>query len=492
MGRMYKRALLFFVILMLMPVSVLAAARSLHLGLSGSDVVTVQEELISQGYLPLGNQSGHFNVATQTAVENFQCAEDITCSGGSGYGIAGPHTQAALANDGTSISQVFLTGDSLTGRATGPFELSGWIPDWSAASGTEDVFPHLKEMTAVMPFGYTVSSDGTLVDSADIEQAPWPAFIAQAKAEKTWIIPTVEWGNGADEQAVLSSTTERIALEEQIADTVKENDFDGIDIDFEAKEAETRDYFSTFLQGLYERMGNKWVYCTAESRMPLTDRYDVEATVPQDATDYANDYVAMNKYCDRVQIMAYDQGSVDLSLNEVQTGPYQPVADPKWDTDLVNLAAQSISRNKIILGIPTYGYEFQVTPVVSSTTGYAYEYQMLWPFDPPYATALASVLDISPIRNSAGELSFSYHSSGNYQPTGDQLDLDPGSSFDIPAISYTDGTSTPTGAPVFNFVDWSDANAIGQKVALAKQLGIRGVAIFKFDGAEDPNIWNVL
>ncbi len=39
---------------------------------------------------------------------------------------------------------------------------------------------------------------------------------------------------------------------------------------------------------------------------------------------------------------------------------------------------------------------------------------------------------------------------------------------------------------------WPDAASIAQKVALAKQLGVRGIAIFKLDGGEDPNMWSVL
>jgi len=44
----------------------------------------------------------------------------------------------------------------------------------------------------------------------------------------------------------------------------------------------------------------------------------------------------------------------------------------------------------------------------------------------------------------------------------------------------------------YRMVTWQDAQAIGEKVALAKKLGIRGVAVFKIDGGEDPRMWEVL
>ena len=39
---------------------------------------------------------------------------------------------------------------------------------------------------------------------------------------------------------------------------------------------------------------------------------------------------------------------------------------------------------------------------------------------------------------------------------------------------------------------WSDAAAIEEKVALAERLGLAGIAIFKVDGGEDPELWEML
>ncbi|OGC83431.1 hypothetical protein A3D68_02500 [Candidatus Adlerbacteria bacterium RIFCSPHIGHO2_02_FULL_52_17] len=367
---------------------------------------------------------------------------------------------------------VFLLFLAPLGAQAATFETGGWIPYWRSATGTQDVLPRLTTLTTVHPFGYTVKNDGTLYDALGIDAEPWTTFINAAKQNKTRVIPSVMWSDGAAIHRILSNTTTRIALEDEIANLVKEKGFDGIDIDFEGKWAETSGYFSTFLKGLYMRMGNKWVYCTIEPRTPISSRY--EGTPPTGTGTYANDYMQINKYCDRVQIMAYDQGSVDVKLNAANQGPYVPVADPKWVEKVVNLVAKDIPKRKLILGIPTYGYEYQVTPL--SIEGY--RYKMQWALNPEYAFALAGQLGLIPQRNSAGELSFTYIATTSPLYTSTAVVAGP-------ALAAQN-----TG--VFNIVWWSDALSVIDKVTLAKKLGLRGVAVFKFDGGEDQRIWNVL
>ena len=472
---------------MLAPGFAFAAARSLSLGDSGTDVTALQNTLIAQGYLAAGKNSGYFGPLTQAALEKFQCAHDVICSGdsGAGYGVYGPKTQAAL-QVALAPKQPAAINASLTPAATGSFEVSGWIPYWRIASGTLDVAPHLTQLKSVMPFGYTVRSDGALADTSNITQEPWVSFIAAAKAAHVRVIPTVMWGSGAQEQAILSDTAARIALEDAIANLVKQQGFDGIDIDFEAKQSQTINYFSTFLKGLYQRMGSKWVYCTVEARMPLEDRYSQGATIPPDATEYANDYIAMNKYCDRVELMAYDQGTVDVRLNTARSAPYAPVADPGWVEDIVDLAAQTISRNKIIVGIPTYGYEYSVTPV----PGDGNKYSVLWPFNPNYATQIAAQLGITPHRTSADELGFIYNDGALAAPTnGESTQTQQATA--TTTVAQNLGSQVDTTQP-YNYVTWSDAQAMKDKIDLAHKLGVRGIAFFSLGGGEDQGLWGIL
>jgi spore germination protein YaaH len=471
--------LLFFV-----PTYVQAVERTLSVGLSGDDVVAMQTHLIARGYLPTGSNTGYFGNATLIALKKFQCDQKIVCANSAlpGYGVYGPQTRAKL------LSGVTLSTIPASPAWKGPLEFSGWIPYWRSATGTRDVLPHLSTLKSIMPFGYTVKSNGTLSDTAKLSEEPWTSFIAEAKKNKVRVIPTIMWGNGDSIHKILSNSKTRIALEDEIANIVKKNGFDGIDIDFEAKKHETIDYFSTFLKGLYQRMGNKWVYCTVEARMPLSSRYSPGAKIPADATDYANDYVQMNKYCDRVEIMAYDQGTIDLRLNKARSAPYAPVADPGWVENLVAVAAQNIDKKKLIIGVPTYGYEYAVTPL----SGKGYKYNVLWAFNPNYAIDIAQKLGITPNRTSANEIGFSYDPKRleAVAPRDSEATLTQQVTASSSIVQNAEST-TDTSQP-FNFLSWSDARAIADKVALAKKLGVRGVAVFKFDGGEDQKMWEVL
>lgn len=496
----------FVFIIAIAAVPAYAAARTMQSGMSGADVKALQTQLVAKGYLS-ASATGYFGPATLAAVKKFQCDNKIVCSGSS-YGVAGPKTQAALSGAGaastdTSVGasnaqapagvvagvdpnqQGVLTGKSIGPKWTGPLEFSGWLPDWRAQAAVDDVTPHLSQLKSVMPFGYKVNAAGQVVGDFIPTIDPWSSFIKNAQAKGVRVVPSVVMGDGPTIHAVLSNATTRVALENEIANIVKANGFDGIDIDFEAKQSQTRSYFSTFLKGLYSRMGTKLVYCTVESRQPLVDRYTPGETIPPDALDYANDYSAMNKYCDRVEIMAYDQGIVDHRLNIARSAPYAPVADPGWTGDLIQLAAQSIDKKKLILGVPTYGYEYQVTP-----NGGSFDYQVLWAFNPSYAQDIATKLGITPKRTSANEIGFTYDPTKlSDKPTGDET---------------TETQSTPqsgnannlgsqvSGTKPFNYVTWSDSMAIKDKIDQAREYGIRGVAVFSLGGAEDPAMWSIL
>lgn len=366
-------------------------------------------------------------------------------------------------------------------------EVSGWIPYWRKATGTQEALLHLSAFTELNPFGYTVKKDGTLNDTAKLGEEPWTALIAEARKKKVRVIPTVMWSDTEAIHRILSNQKTRIALEDEIRKAVRENGWDGIDIDFEGKRAETKNYYSTFLKGLAMRLkaDNKWLMCTIEARTPLSSRYD---TIPKDIR-YANDFAAIARYCNRVRIMTYDQGTIDVKLNRQRQAPYIPVADPYWVEKVMRLTMQTIPKHKLSIGIATYGYEYEVTKL----SEYGYRYDMQWAFNPRYALELAAKLGVTPVRQGSNEAGFMYKPSvlaAAPENGGIQHATQEGSG----ATTSSTAQNRPSSAiaDTVNILVWSDAAAIKDKIDLAKRLGVRGVSIFKIDGGADPGLWPLL
>lgn len=380
------------------------------------------------------------------------------------------------------LLSIFLFPGAVAAQSS--FEVTGWIPYWRTATGTADTLPHLEKLTEINPFVYTLKQDGTLSDNGPLDEEPWKSFIAEAQKKGVRVIPTVMTSDRELLYRILSNQKTRIALEDEIAALVKEKGFDGIDIDFENKSYETRDYFSTFLKGLYQRMGKKWVMCTIETRIPISEQY-YGTPVPAGAGQYANDLKEINKYCDRVRLMTYDQQRIDQRLNEdAGTRLYAPVGDPAWIEKVVAHMSQDIPRSKMLLGVPTYGYEYSVQTYANNE----YVYDILWTFNPGYALPIAAQYGITPERTYWGEMAFSYVPlNGSTTPPA------AGSVPALAAAAAASQIATQNNTNLsFRYMVWPDAGSVQQKVDLAKRLGVRGISVFKFDGGQDPAIWSVL
>lgn len=370
--------------------------------------------------------------------------------------------------------------------AAADLEVGGWIPYWQDTMGTESASDNLDKLDIIYPFAYEMAAGGIPLDKADLSERQWQDLFEEAKDEGTLVIPSILWNDGAQIHQVLSNPTWRALHIELIARMVVDNDnVDGVNIDYESKLAETKDHYSAFLRELKDRIGSKMLTCTVEARMPPENRW---REVPS-AIEYANDYEAIGEYCDIVEIMAYDQQRADLLLNDERKGePYIPVADAKWVETVANLAIEDIPASKIMLGVPTYGRQWTLTVAPD----WYKEYKSIGAINQPDAEELAEENDATIGENSAGEKSFTFFDPNSPFKILDVLpvpdDTRPG--FEAAAKALLFANLTQMEVPV-RIVWYSDADAIADKVDIAKRLGLRGLAIFKIDGEEDRNIWDL-
>ncbi|MBP6869050.1 MAG: hypothetical protein KBC16_03000 [Candidatus Pacebacteria bacterium] len=370
--------------------------------------------------------------------------------------------------------------------ASGDVEVSGWIPYWRASEGSKATVSHITAFSEVSPFGYTVKKDGTLYDAMKLKNSAWKKLFTSARKNHVLILPSVMMSDGAQIHAILSDSTQRAKHIDSIMSEVEKHDFDGIDIDYEGKKASTREYFSTFLKELKAELGDKILVCTIEARTPPESLY---STVPA-TLEYANDYPSINKYCDRVRIMTYDQQTADIKLNAEAAHPYAPVSDTRWVRKVMEFTKKSIDADKLSLGIPTYGHEYEITVYANGLYGY----KKLWAFNPKYATDMAKKKKVTPARSESGEMVVAYLPK-KLPKTPEKVtvkapeDASKAEMAIYEARAYALATGNPTKV---NVMWWSDAGAIKDKADLARELGIRGVGIFKIDGGFDKGLWNAL
>ncbi len=138
---------------------------------------------------------------------------------------------------------------------------------------------------------------------------------------------------------LLNSPECRKNLIDQLNLEVKKGSYDGVNIDFEFIPPEDANLFTQFLRELKHSLGTDKTVSVA-----------VFARTGQEKWPVAYQYEQIGQIVDRVVVMAYD-----YSYSESSPGPVAPLW---WVQEVVDYMVANIPREKILLGLPTYGYDW--------------------------------------------------------------------------------------------------------------------------------------
>jgi spore germination protein len=238
----------------------------------------------------------------------------------------------------------------------------GFLPYWRL-DDTQYIKPEL--LSEINYFSLDVDSDGKIKTIVNGETDPgyngWQTQAVKKMAAKAHITGTdftvtiAALNNGVIE-SVLTSPTAQTTLTSQIVDLVKTNNLNGITIDFEYSgipDAQYRQKFTTFSKELVTKLKNDTPTAKISlSVMPLAARND-------DLFDFAK----LAPIYDRFIGMSYDFYGEHSDI----AGPIAPMRgfkDNKYFFDVETMyedLTKNIPKEKIIMGIPYYGWDWAVT-----------------------------------------------------------------------------------------------------------------------------------
>jgi len=210
---------------------------------------------------------------------------------------------------------------------------------WPGTPDKSGSFPSMKtfhkSMSAVGPFWYKATKDGTL-ESKDSQ-----LVYDTARSLGLKMYPLITNKTGSTD-AVLGDPGIRSKVIDNIVKIVQEKNYDGVNIDFELLPPKHRDNLTAFMAELYPKIKalNKTVIISVFPRVEVAE--DVSG---------AYDYPQLAKNTDFMQIMTYDK--------HWATSEPGPIAPIDWYEKNIKYAIEQCGGpHKVIIGVGAYGYDW--------------------------------------------------------------------------------------------------------------------------------------
>lgn len=305
-------------------------------------------------------------------------------------------------------------------------------PNITGARSVQAVDQVAEHLTFLNVFQYAINRDGTLTEVPNAQ-----ALIQAAYNHRTvplMVISNFEEGTFTNELATEFLNNEQ--LQDQILNTaigiMKERGYLGIDFDIEYVGGRNREAYNRFLRKARDRLKAENFFISTA----LAPKLSAEQT---GVLYEGHDYAAQGEIVDFIFFMTYEWGW--------SGGPPMAVSPINEVRRVMNYAVSVVPRNKIMMGIPLYGYDWTL------------------PFVPggPFARS------ISP--QEAIQLAVRYNASIQYDTNAQ-----------APFFYYTDNQGRR------HVVWFEDARSIQAKFNLVKQLGIRGFFYWVL-GRDFPQNW---
>lgn len=286
-------------------------------------------------YMATPNDSNYAKIATVTSTSLVKSGLTANTnywfyvSAYNSYGTSQDSTHVTAATLQTTTTST-ITKKQVLGFTT--YYYSGDSSSYNSMSANTSTIDEIATQT------YNTDSLGNLSGLVPTNQLTY----ANSNGIKTYAMLQNNF-DGNIAKSVLENQTNRQALENNLLNAIKVNGYKGVNVDLEGVFYYDRNYYTLFVQELYNLL--------------TPQGYSVTLSVPAKTSDSttntwsgAYDYAALSKYCDQIAIMTYDE--------HYPGGTAGPVASIGWVENVVKYAVTVIPKEKIMLGTAAYGYDW--------------------------------------------------------------------------------------------------------------------------------------
>jgi spore germination protein len=234
------------------------------------------------------------------------------------------------------------------GRLQTAIEVNGYT---FPSSDMSIVVPALPSLTYLSIFSYQVKPDGSL-DA--IDDSKWITLARNNHVAPVMVITNIRATGGFDSDighSVLTNEQAQNNLINNIVSVMQQKNYYALNIDFEYIYPYDRQSYNQFLRKITDRLHSLGY--------PVMTAVAPKLSAAQTGLLYeAHDYPFHGATVDKVILMTYEWGYL--------SGPPQAVAPLNQVKRVLDYAVSVIPRNKILMGIPNYGYDW-VLPYVRGT-----------------------------------------------------------------------------------------------------------------------------
>lgn len=220
----------------------------------------------------------------------------------------------------------------------------GWIPTWAMNPGIKTLEERRDKFASISPVFYALQADGSL----QINKNGLETIKSTISGTNVKLIPSISSFSPDGLGIVLNNPTD---YHNKLMQEVDQNNYDGLDLDYESTYFNDKDEFFSHLNFLSTelRKRNKILSVTVLSKWGDNINYGF---APQ--TRQVQDYAEIAKYADQIRIMTYDF----TSQGSANPGPIAPI---EWVEQVLVYATNRVNPNKLVLGIHLYGYFWNAT-----------------------------------------------------------------------------------------------------------------------------------